>query len=176
MGVVHDHHDVVGEVVIVSAGDTHDLVQWSVVAAHGEDAVGHDDCPSRPAGYLGELTVERRHVQMRIHGLAQRPGEADGVDDRVVIEFVGDHRGGRIDQRYQGSHHRRVGRGEDHPLRAAVERGQGAFQLHMGSVGARYEPHRAGPGPHRPGGFLLSPDYFRVQRQSQVGVGVHPDE
>ena len=71
VGVIHDHHDVVGEAMIVPSGDAYDLVERCMVAAHGEDAVGHDYRPPCPAGRVGELAVERRHVQMGIHGLAQ---------------------------------------------------------------------------------------------------------
>ena len=74
------------------------------------------------------------------------------------VEFVGDHRGVRVDERNQASHHGCVGRGEDHPILPVMEGGQGALQFHMGSVGASNEtaPRPARfpspvPRPPRPG-------------------------
>ena len=132
--------------------------------------------PFCPPGRLGKLMIKSPHVQMRVDGLAKRPCEADGVDNAVVVQLVGDHCGGRVDKGNQGSYHGGVSRGEDHPFLPSVESGQAMLQFHMGSVGPHDEPHPAGSGSHRPGGDLFSPDHFGMQRQPQVGVGVHPDE
>ena len=62
---------------------------------------------------------------------------------------------------------RRVGGGEDHPLRPAVERSQCALQFHVRRVGSRYEtaprrarfpsPGRLPPQPESPQGCNASP-------------------
>ena len=75
---------------VVALGEIADAVEPGEVAVHREDAVGRDQPATRPCGFL-EPRLELVHVAVRVAkplGLA----EADPVDDRGVVELVGDDR------------------------------------------------------------------------------------
>lgn len=82
--VVDHHHGV------VPLGQVADLGERGDVAVHREDAVGDDELAAGAAlGRLLELLLQVGHVAV---GVAEAAGlgEADAVDDRGVVEGVGD--------------------------------------------------------------------------------------
>src|SRR5690606_10915440 len=92
--VDHDHG-------AVPVGEVADLVQRGHVAVHGEDAVGDDQRAAGAAlGGLLELPLQVRHVAV---GVAEAAGlgQPDAVDDRRVVQRVGDHRVLRAEQRLE---------------------------------------------------------------------------
>ena len=77
---------------VVFARQRHDVRQLGDVALHREDAVGEDQLEPGSLRRL-QLVFEVSHVRMLVHGgltLRDGLGEADGVDDRRVIQLVGD--------------------------------------------------------------------------------------
>src|SRR2546422_694812 len=67
-------------------------VGGGAVAVHGEDAVGEHDPPARPLRCL-QLLLEVRHIGVSVHGglaLGDRLGEPDRIDDRRVVQLIGD--------------------------------------------------------------------------------------
>ncbi len=84
--IVHRHD----RVVLTRQRD--DVGELRDVAFHGEDAVGEDQLETRAFGGF-ELLLEIRHVGVLVDGglaFGDRLGEADGVDDRGVIQLIGD--------------------------------------------------------------------------------------
>ena len=76
----------------VALGEVADLGERGDIAVHREDAVGRDQLEAR-AGGVGrlELRLEIGHVGIPV-AVALGLAEADAVDDRGVVELVGDHR------------------------------------------------------------------------------------
>ena len=74
-------------------------------ALHAEDAVG-DDPAARAIGNVGQPPLERADVGVLVNRLAAGPGEPDPVDDRCVVELVGEDPGAlvadRVEQRLVG--------------------------------------------------------------------------
>ena len=86
---------------VVGARELEDVGQLREVALHREDAVGEDQLPlPRLAG--GERVAQLGHVGMAVAHLPLRLGEPHRVDDRGVVQLVGeDH--GRARRRASGS-------------------------------------------------------------------------
>src|SRR6059036_503078 len=81
-----------GEHRVVLPGQRDEIGQLRDIALHREDAVGEDQLPSRLAGGA-QLLFEVGHVGVLVdRGLAlgDRFGEANRVDDRRVVQLVGD--------------------------------------------------------------------------------------
>ena len=88
VGVVHGHYGV------VLAGQLQNVRQPGDIALHREDAVGEHQSGAGVLRSL-ELLLQVGHVGVLVDrgaALADRTGEADGVDDRGMVELVGDHR------------------------------------------------------------------------------------
>ena len=121
------------------------LGQRRQVALHAEDAVG-DDQAAGAVGDLAELALERADVGVLVDGLAAGAGEADAVDDRGVVELVGEHPGAlvaeRVEQRLVRVPARRVG---DRRL-GAEELGQVPLELEVRGEEAADEADRGRPG------------------------------
>ena len=82
VALVHHHQGV------ILLSEVADLVHRGDVAVHGEHTVGHDDAVTLHLGLL-ETVLQSVHIGVGIavtHGLAQ----ADSVDDRSVVQRVGD--------------------------------------------------------------------------------------
>ena len=92
MGIVDRHQNVLGETRIMGAGQGDQFLERRAIAAHGEDPVGDDDgAPAIGAGRR-QLRLYIIEIEMLIDVLFLGPGEAHGVDDAAVVEFVADDR------------------------------------------------------------------------------------
>ena len=174
--VIGDDDDVLGVARIVLGGDLHDLAEVGVIAAHAEDAVRDDDSARAGARQCRQMPLQLVVVEVRIDALLGRARQRDGVDDRVVIERVADHRRLVGDERREHAHHRRVGGAEQHAGLAPVEGGEPRLQLHVRRPGAGDEAHGARPDAVAAHGLLLGLHHARRKRQSEIAVGVHAQE
>jgi hypothetical protein len=69
-----------------------DLRQGREIAVHGEDAIGGDHDRPRAIGAGGrQLNLQIVHVGIGV-AIPPRLAQADAVDDRGVVQRVGDHR------------------------------------------------------------------------------------
>ena len=74
---------------VVAVGEVADLVELREVAVHREDAVGRDQAAARAGGFH-EPRLELVHVAVR-EPKALSLAQPDPVDDRGVVQRVGDH-------------------------------------------------------------------------------------
>ena len=108
---------------VVALGEIADLVERGDDAVHREDAVGGDQLEAR-AGRVGrlQLRLEIGHVVVAV-AVALRLAEADAVDDRGVVELVGNDRVLGAEQRLeQAAIGVEAGGIEDRVLDAAARR------------------------------------------------------
>jgi len=135
---VVDHDD-----RVVSVGEVADLSQPGEVTIHREHPVGGDE-PAPCAFALGQARFELVHIAV---GVAQPLGlaEADTVDDRRVVERVGDHgvlgTEQRLEQAAVGVEARVI---EDRVL-GAQELAQAILQALVDLLRAANKPHRRQP-------------------------------
>src|SRR5690606_10587940 len=174
--VVDHEHDVLAEPVVVATAQLRDLGQWRVVAAHGEDAVRHDDGALSLAGCLLECALEVGNVVVAVHELPGGSRESHRVDDAVVVQLVADENGPLGRQRHDRAEHRRVGGAEAPGGLAPRQLGQAPHERDARLVAYADEAHGAGSGAPGGRGLFLGFDDLGNQRQAQVGVGVHPEE
>ena len=93
--VVHEHHG------IVLARQLDDFGQAGEISLHREDAVGDDELPL-PALARGKSVAEIVHRRVLVDHLTRRAREPDGVDDRCVVELVGEDHGVLVGERRNG--------------------------------------------------------------------------
>ena len=141
VGVI-DHHD-----GVVLVGDVDNPIQRGNVPIHGEHPVGdHKDaaCPLGPR--LGQPIGQGIDVAVRVD-LAPRPGKANPVDDRGMVELIGDDYVLGFNER---GDHRQVGGvsrlKRDGPL-DPFEPGQRLLQVVVDGHGAGNGPDRPRPDP-----------------------------
>ena len=135
---VVDHHQ-----GVVALGQVADLVERREVAVHREDAVG-DDQPTPGALAASQLLLEVGHVPVAV-AQALRLAQPDAVDDRGVVELVGDDRVLGAEQHLE---HAAVGveagREQDRGL-GAEKRGELVLELDVLGLRAADEPHAGHP-------------------------------
>ena len=126
----------------VAVGQCANLLQFGDVSVHREHAVGRDELEPRAGGIgLLEPILELVHVRVG-EPIALGLREADAVDDRSVVEAVGDDRVGFVEQRLE---HAAIGvetGGEDDRVVLAQVAGDRLFELAVERLGAADEPHR----------------------------------
>jgi len=69
-----------------------DRIERSMIAAHAEDAIGHDDRTVACLRREPKRSLQFAHVEMFVDVLLDWSSEPDSIDDAVVIEFIADHR------------------------------------------------------------------------------------
>ena len=133
----------------VALGEVADLAELRDVAVHREDAVGGDELEARAVGLrLLQLRFEIVHVGIG-EAVAFRLAEPDAVDDRGVVERVGDDRVLGLEQRLEhaaigveaGGEEDRVVLAEparDPLLELAVQRLRAADEAHRGHAEAEF--------------------------------------
>ena len=159
----------------VAVGERADLLQLGDEAVHGEHAVGGDELEPRVRRVrLPEAVLELVHVRIG-EAVAFRLAEADPVDDRGVVEAVGNDRVRFVHERLE---HAAVGvetgREHDRVILAQVL-GDRLLEPTMQGLRAADEPHRGHAEPefvHRP---PRRRDDVRVIGKAQVIVGAEVD-
>ena len=153
---------------VVAVGEVADLVELGEVAVHREDAVGRDE-PVPGIRASREPRLELVHVAVRVP-LPPRLAEPDPVDDRGVVELVGDHRVALVEQRLE---HAAVGvearREQDRVLRPEEGR-QPFLQLAVERLRPADEPHGRHPVAPAVEGLVGRRDHLRVVREAEVVV------
>ena len=159
----------------VAVGKGADLLQLGDVAVHREHAVAGDELEPR-AGVVGLLQAILELVHVRIgEAVALRLAEADSVDDRGVVEAVGNDRVLLIEQRLEhpaigvetGGEHDRVLLAQvlgDRLLELTMQRLRSADEAHRGHAEAEFV-HRA----------ARRRDDVRVVGEAEVIVGAEID-
>ncbi|MCU1555299.1 MAG: hypothetical protein JWM13_2785 [Arthrobacter sp.] len=167
VGVIHHDQGV------VLFGELADRFQRRQETVHGEDAVRDDDLPAGRillGRGLDQLGLEVRHVLV---GVAEALGlaEPDAVDDRGVVQGVGDHGVLRAEEGLENAAVGVKATGEqDGVLRAEELRDtflQGQVQV-LGAADEAHAGHAEAPLVHR---CLGGGDDLRVVREAQVVVG-----
>src|SRR5262245_65991098 len=92
-----------------------------MIAAHAEDAVGHDDRTAARLRREPKRSLELAHVEMFVDVLVRWSRKRDSIDDAIVIEFIADDRRLVGHEGRDEAHHRGIGRRIQHGARAAVE-------------------------------------------------------
>ena len=165
--VDHDHR-------VVALGEVADRRQVRDVAVHREHAVRGDQ-PAARAGRLLELRLQIGHVAVAV---AQPLGldQADAVDDRRVVQLVGDH---GVVGRQQHLEQARVGveaGAEQDRVLGAQERGDPLLQPAVDLLRAADEPHRREAEAPLVEGRVRRVGHRRVARQAEVVVGAEVDQ
>jgi hypothetical protein len=120
-------------------GQLADLGEGRYVAVHGEDAVGHDEAEAGGGG-LAELGLEVRQVHVLVEqplGLAQ----TDPVDDRRMVELVGEDGVLRSEQRLEDPAVRVEAGGEEDRVLHSEEAGHSLLELQMQGLRPADEAH-----------------------------------
>ena len=125
----------------VAVGEARDLFQPGDVSVHREHAVGRDELePGARAVRLLEAVLELVHIRVG-EAIAFGLREADAVDDRGVVEAVGNDCVGFVEQRLE---HAAVGvetGGEDDRVLLAEVAGDRMLELAMERLRAADEAH-----------------------------------
>jgi len=154
----------------------HDLRQVGDIAIHRKDTVGDDQDVARAIGpRLFQLGLQIGHVRIGI-AIALRLAQAHTVDDRGMVQRVGDDRILRPQKRFE---HAAIGveggRIEDRVL-AAGEFGDLRFQLLVQILGAADEAHRGHAETMTVQRRLRRLDQLRPVRQAKIVVGAEIDD
>ena len=168
VGVV-DHHE-----RAVAVGEVADPGEVGDVAVHREDAVGRDH-PRVGAGRLLEARLELVEVAVRV-AQPRRLAEPDPVDDRGVVERVGDDGVVGPEQRLEEAAVRVEARAEEDRVLGAEEGRQPLLELLVQRLRAADEPHRGhpeAPALERVTGGL---DHGRVVGEAEVVVGAEVEQ
>ena len=161
--VVHHHQRV------VRARQLDDAVQRGDVAVHGEHAVGGDQ-PQPRAGGLLQLRLQVVHVGVRV-AVAGRLAQADAVDDRRVVERVGEHRVAFLQQRLEQAAVGVEAGGVEDGVVGAQKARQRLLQPLVQVLRAADEAHGRQPEAVRAQRLGRRVDHRRIAGQSQVVVG-----
>ena len=159
VGVV-DHHD--GAVLV------RDLDQrWKRcdVAVHREHAVGDQELVASRRLRLGEERVGRGRVLVR-EDLDLGPRQSGAVDDRGVIEGVGEDRVVPSHQSGDGAQVGQIAGGEEDGVGTALEAGQGCLQFLVETEAPGDEAGRPRPRPPAEGGITGGGRHLGVGGQS----------
>lgn len=165
--VDHDHGP-------VAVGEVADLGERRDVSVHGEDAVGDDEAAPRPGGFL-ELLLQVGHVAVGV-AVALRLGQADAVDDRGVVEGVGDHRVLRAEQGLEDSAVGVEAGGVEDRVLLAEEGREPLLQLLVDLLGAADEAHGRQAVAPAVQGLVCRGDDLGVVGEPQVVVGAEVED
>ena len=153
---------------VVALGEVADRVELGRVAVHREDAVGGDQ-PEARVGRLAEPRLELVHVPVRV-AVPPRLAEPDPVDDRRVVELVGDDRVALVEQRLEDAAVRVEARAEEDRVLRAEERGEPLLELAVERLRAADEPDRGHPVAPPVERVVRRGDHLRVVREAEVVV------
>ena len=145
-----------------------DLVKRADIAVHGEHAIGSYDAET--LGLCGlELSFEIRHIAVGVtvtHGFAQ----TYAVDDRGVVECVGDDCVIGSEQRFEQSAVGIKARGVEDSVLGAKELGDSVLELLVGVLCTADEPHGSHAVAATIHAVFGSSDKFGVICESQIIV------
>ena len=160
---------------VVFLGQGVDLVEVADDAVHREHAVGGDQLEARAGGIGGlELGFQVGHVVVGV-AKALRLGEADAVDDRRVVERVGNDRVLIGEQHFEEAAIRiEAGRVEDGVL-GAEESADLFLELLVEGLGAADEAHAGHAEAPAVECVFRGGDDLGVVGQAEVVVGAHVD-
>ena len=153
---------------VVPLGEVADRVELGRVAVHREDAVGRDQ-PEACVGGLVQPRLELVHVAVRV-AEPPRLAEADAVDDRRVVQLVGDHGVPLVEQRLEDAAVGVEARAEQDRVLRAEERREALLQLAVERLRAADEPHRGHPVPPAVERLVRGGDHLGVVREAEVVV------
>ena len=126
---------------VVALGEVADRLQVGDVAVHREDAVGRDDHAARAGrARLLQLRLEVLQVHVLV-AEAVRLAEADAVDDRGVVERVGDDRVLLAEQRLEEAAVRVEARRVEDRVVRPEERRERLLELAVAVLRAADEAH-----------------------------------
>ena len=128
-------------------GEVADLGERRDVAVHGEHAVGGDQARAGVAGGLQE-PLEVGHVGVRV-ALPLGPAEPDAVDDRGVVQRVGDDDVLLAEERLEQSAVRVEARGVEDGVLGGQEAGDGRLELGVDRCVPQMKRTLASPNPQR---------------------------
>ncbi len=165
-----DHHQ-----RIEARGDVADRVEARDDAVHREHAVGGDQLEARAVGIgLAQLALEILEVVVGV-AVAPRLAEADAVDDRGVVQRVGDH---RVLLAEDGLEQAAVGveaRGIQDRVLGAEEGAQPLLQLAVQRLRAADEAHRGHAEAEAFQPLARGGDQRGMVREPEVVVGAEVD-
>ena len=161
---------------VVGPRQRHDAVERGMIAAHAEDAVGHDDRTAACLRREPKRSLELAYVEMFVDVLLGGSSKRDRIDDAVVIEFIADHRRLIGHEGRDEAHHCGIGRRVQHGGRTTVEGSETPLQRDMRRPGSADEANRAGASAIGGGRPLLGLDDLGAQRHAEIVVGIHAQE
>ncbi len=160
---VVDHHE-----RVVPVGEVADPIELCKVAVHREDTVGCDQPVARVRGLL-ELRLELVHVAVRV-SQPSRLAEPDPVDDRSVVELIGDDRVPLVEERLEQTAVRVEAGAEQNRVVGAEERGELLLELPVQRLRAADEADRGHPVAPALERLVRCRDDRRMAREAQVVV------
>ena len=156
---------------VVALGQRADLGELCDITVHREDAVGGDQLEAGAVGRrLLQPVLQLVHVGIG-EAIAARLGKPHAVDDRGVVEAVGDDRVGLVEQRLE---HAAVGveaGGEDDRIILAEVPGDRQFELAMQRLRAADEAHRGHAEAELVHRALGGGDHLRMAGETEIVVG-----
>ena len=168
MGIIdHDER-------VVFLGEVTDLGEWREGSIHGEHPIGDDE---RAAGTLGgdELRLKVCHVSVLV-AIAGGLAETDAVDDRGVIEFVGDDGIAVVEEDFEDASVCVEARREQDRCVGAKQARQSRFKFIVLGLRATDEANTCHPESVRVERLLGRGDDIGVVGQTEVVVGAKIQE
>ena len=158
----------------VLLGQVADLRQRRDGAVHREDAVGHDQ-PEAAGLRLHELRLEVGHVGVRVDE-ALRLAQAHPVDDRGVVELVGDDRVVGAEERLEDAAVRVEAGGVEDRVLHPEEGGDPLLELEVQRLRAADEAHARHPVAPLVERAVGGLQQLGVARQAEVVVGAEVED
>ena len=154
---------------VVPLGEVADRVELGGVAVHREHAVGRHE-PEASVRRLVQSRLELVHVAVRVPE-PTRLAEADPVDDRGVVQLVGDHGVPLVEQRLEDAAVGVEARAEQDRVVRAEERREALLQLAVECLRAADEPHGGHSVPPAVERLVRGGDHLGVVGEAEVVVG-----
>ncbi len=96
--------------------------------AHRKDSIGHHDSPPTSLCGVAEGFIELGEIEVAVDEFFAGTGQANRVDDTVMVKFIADDGRFRGGQRGNHTQHRRICACKEHRSRTMVECSQLCFQ------------------------------------------------
>jgi hypothetical protein len=158
---------------VKALGQRQQAGQGSEVAVHAEHGIGEDQLA--PGGAGGEQALERRQIGVRV-ALAVGARELHGVDQRSVVEAVGEDGVVAPDQRRNDAKVGQVAGGEEQGARKAGEFGELLLQRGVRSEVAADQMRGAAADAPDAGAGTGRVDQRRVVGQAEIVVAAEADQ
>ena len=159
----------------VALGEITDGGEVGDIAVHREDAVGDDQLEARARGVgLLEARFELVHVGIGV-AVAARLAQPDAVDDRGVVQRVGDDGVLSVEQRLEDAAVGVEARGEQDCVVLAEMRGDGLLEFAMQGLRAADEAHRRHAEAEVVKRALGRRNDFRMIGETEIIVGAEID-